>query len=63
MDKTSISFIQGFYLVIFLDEFALLWRAYWRYISASKEFSRPRTSAFLSSSFLTSWFEQKFEQK
>ena len=31
--KTLFSFIQGFYLVFYLDEFGLLWRAYWRFIS------------------------------
>ena len=51
--KTLFSFIQGFYLVFYLDGFALSWRAYWRYISASKEFSRPWTWPFFS--FLVNW--------
>ena len=49
----NLSFIQGFYLVFYLDEFALFWRAYWRYISASREFSCPWTWPFFS--FLVNW--------
>ena len=52
--KTLFSFIQGFYLVFYLDEFALLWRAYWRYISVVQRIFSSMDLAFslLSFSFL-----------